>query len=86
MMMIFSAISLLYSALLTGGCIRGLLLDDSQQVIVVGIAVTGTFGLASLLSMLIINYLGRKTLQMIGFGMLMVLHLTIGVLKILNYD
>lgn len=86
MMMIFSAISLLYSALLTGGCIRGLLLDNSQQVIVVGIAVTGTFGLASLLSMLIINYLGRKTLQMIGFGMLMVLHLTIGVLKILNYD
>ena len=86
MMMIFSAISLLYSALLTGGCIRGLLLDNSQQVIVVGIAVTGTFGLASLLSMLIINYLGRKTLQMIGFGMLMVLHLTIGVLKMLNYD
>ena len=86
MMMIFSAISLTYSALLTGGCIRGLLLDNSQQVIVVGIAVTGTFGLASLLSMLIINYLGRKTLQMIGFGMLMVLHLTIGVLKMLNYD
>ena len=86
MMMIFSAISLLYSALLTGGCIRGLLLDNSQQVIIVRFAVTGTFGLASLLSMLIINYLGRKTLQMIGFGMLMVLHLTIGVLKILNYD
>ena len=62
MLMIFSAISLLYSALLTGGCIRELLLDNSQQVIVVGSAVTGTFGLASLLSMLTINYLGRKIL------------------------
>ena len=36
--------------------------------------------------MLTIYYLGRKTLQMIGFGTLMVLHLTIGVLHALKYD